>query len=330
MTVVTMPVSGEPVALADKSSLSCKSSVTDTRVDFSRFRPLKAKVDCIVFACRLADFEKDRLMEIDASIKDGTLTVPTDRNKWGERKRPYLTVHDPSPRDLQYLVERFWDQQIIKIEFAVDAHLPSGSNDLYLLKQLKGQLRHCLFPQAHSRLPKAKRKYFAIGVGKKTVRHDAVGTPLPDTQIIWEQTSVDDKLALYIKEFDQKKSVGQPWVRMEARLEGSGLPIAGLGRVGMLSNFAPRLRTYLGPMFTVAGGFKSCDQRTTRRAASTDAWPASGAQWAAKRAVKLEADVDAKKHIGAALNDLRRSLMRLTPPSAVAHRYDEWIDEMTY
>lgn len=327
----SLPGSVESFGLStSKSVLLDKSSVNHARVDFSQFRPLKAKIDCIVFACWLADFKTDSLKKIEAGIRDGHLVVPTDRIKWGVRERPYLTVHDPSLRDLQYLVERFWDNQTIKIEFAVDARLPPGSNDLHLLEQLKGQLRHCLYPQAHDRIPKAKRKYFNLGI--KKYRDDGLGTTLPDGQIIWEQTSVDDKLALYIKTKDNFDVIGQPWVRMEARLEGSALTKAGLGRVGMLPHFAANLRTYLSPMFSVACGFKNVDELGKHPGVSSDPWSVWGAQWTGKGKIKakLKNDADAIKHIGAALGELRSSLMHLKPPTVVAHRYDEWIDDMTY
>jgi hypothetical protein len=52
-----------------------------------------------------------------------------------------MLLHDPNFRDLQFIVERFWNMQLIYIEFAVDARLPSGSNDMYLLKVLKAHHR---------------------------------------------------------------------------------------------------------------------------------------------------------------------------------------------
>ena len=218
--------------------------------------------------------------------------------------------------------------QILKIEFAVNAKLPPGSNDLHLLEQLKGQLRHCFFPQAHGRIPKARRKYFNRRLEK--YRADGLGTPLPDTQVIFEQTSFGDQLALYIKEEDQGKKVEQPWVRMEARLQACVPSKGDLERVGMLPHFAPQLRAYISSMFTVANGFKNADELVKRPGAPRDPWSAWGAQWEAKGAARLRKDAEANKHIGAALNELRSSLMRLKPPTAVAHRYKDWIEEMTY
>ncbi|MEO8408422.1 MAG: hypothetical protein ABI476_08340, partial [Oxalobacteraceae bacterium] len=60
-----------------------------------------------------------------------------------------VTIHDPTVDDLQYLLDHYPTAHIGYIEIAVDAYLPQGSNDLYLLRQLKEQIRHCLAPQQH-------------------------------------------------------------------------------------------------------------------------------------------------------------------------------------
>jgi hypothetical protein len=303
-----------------------KSVLNHAQVDFKPFLPLKAKIDCIVYTCKESDRRKGQVKLIQEKMKGGHVVTTHARKYWYVRGRHWLAVHDPSSRDLQYLVERFWDMKILYIEFAVDAHLPPGSNDLYLLEYLKAQLRHCLYPQDYAHLSKAKRKYFNLGL--KRYRTDGLGTPLPEAQIIWEQPDVYDQLGLYIKTKDQKKPVGQPWVRMEARLEFNGLHKAGLGRVGMLPHFAENLRTYLAPMFLVACGFKNADDLVKLRGVSSDPWKKWGAQWNANGVPRLEPDTDAKMRIGDALNELRRSLKRLTPPLAVAHRYGDWVEEI--
>jgi len=38
-----------------------KSSVSHSRVDFGPFNPLKAKIDCIVIACKKSDLGKEEL-----------------------------------------------------------------------------------------------------------------------------------------------------------------------------------------------------------------------------------------------------------------------------
>lgn len=328
----------EPVATSVyKSALLRKSPVNHARVDFSPFLPLRSKVDCIVITCKPSDREKDEWKLIKSSIKDGQVRTTRARKYWYIRGRDWFAVHDPSPRDLQYLVERFWNSRVMYMEFAVDAHLPPGSNDRHLLYELKGQLRHCLYPQAHARLTRAKRRHFdeTVNLPKGRFRDDGLDTPLPVGSIIWEHSGANDQLGLYIKTKDNIKSkddydvVPEPWVRMEARLEDNGPKMAGLGRVGMLPHFAANLRTYLNPMFSVASGFKNADELVKRRGMSRDPWTKWGAQWTDGGKAVLKYDTDAQKQIGGALNELRRSLMRLKPPSAVAHRYDDWIKEMT-
>jgi hypothetical protein len=308
-------------------ALTGKSPVNHTHVDFSPFLPLKAKIDCITFSCNEADLQNDEVKRIAENVRDGTLKVATDRKSWAGYGHPWMAVHDPSLYDLQYLVERFWNSKILRIEFAVDARLPPGSNDLHLLEVLKGQLRHCLYPQAHDQLPRARRKYYDLTL--KQYRADGLGTPLPGTQIIWESPSIHHQLAAYIKTTDEYIAIKQPWVRIEARLTGSGPARAGLDRVGSLPHFAANLRGYLAPMFWVASGFKNAGELAALRGTPGDPWSKWGAQWDAKGKARLAPDADANRFIGDSFNEMRSSLMRLKPPTAVAHRYEQWIDEVS-
>jgi hypothetical protein len=258
------------------------------------------------------------------------LEIPKDRRTWGGRGGPWLAVHDPSFRDLQFIVEKFWDSRLMYIEFAVDAKLPPGSNDLYLLEVLKAQLRHSLFPQRHARLPRARRKYFQIST--RRYKADGLGTSMKqDGQIIWEQLAFSDKLGLYVKEGDNGNSVSQPWVRMETRLETSACSAAGLHRVGMFPHFAGDIRTYLAPIFFIADGFKNDGAfRKMPGIPANGPWSAWGAQWTADGIARLNQDAEANRCVGEALNELRFSLMRLKPPSAVSHCYADWIRENTF
>lgn len=298
-----------------------------SQVDFKPFKRLKAKIDAITFTCRDHDTKPARILSLRSQIKDGRLCIPSNRYGKSHYGEPCLAIHDPSLRDLKVLVETFWNSKIVRIEFAIDAKLPNGSNDLWRLEELKGQLRHCLFPQRHQRLRKAFRKRFVLHAGR--YRKDGIGTPPPATQIIWESQNNSDQIALYIKTIDAGESVGQPWVRMEARLLDSGPAKAGLARMGMLPNFAKNLRNYLAPMFWIGGGYKN-DEALVGRGIPTDPWSRWGAQWTGQGQVKLQPDRDANILIGTALNELRDSLVRIPVPMAVAHCYEEWIDELTY
>lgn len=301
-----------------------QSPVNISRIDFSHFLPLKAKIDSITFSCKLDDLNPASLNEIKSKFKGCRLEIPTDRRKWGGRMVPWLAIHDPGLRDLRYLVERFWNSRILYIEFAVDAHLPHGSNELFRLDILKAQLRHCLCPQNHLRLRNATRKYFSIPLNK--YKRDGLDTTLPATQIIWEDGFVDDQFALYIKVQDNDQIIAQPWVRMEMRLEGSGCSQAGLSRVGMLPHFAKDLRRKLAPMFATGCGFKNASSLAGRGVPS-DPWSIWGSQWGADGKAIVRPDVEANRLIGEALNELRSSLITLKPPSEVAGQYEEWVDE---
>ena len=321
-----MPSEASPSIVPSSITLPKKDN-DHTKVDFKPFKRLKAKIDAITFTCHDHDTRPGRIMSLRQQVKDGTLCIPSSRYGKSRYGQPCLAIHDPSLRDLKVLVETFWKSKIMRIEFAIDAKLPDGSNDLWRFEELKGQLRHCLFPQRHQRLRKALRKRFVMS--PRGYRKDGIGTPMADTQIIWESPDNSDQMALYVKTIDDGQSVGQPWLRMEARLQDAGPSKAGLDRMGMLPHFAKNLRGYLAPMFWIAAGYKN-DDTLAGRGIPADPWQHWGAQWTAKGRTKLEPDCEANILIGTALNELRDSLGRIPIPMAVAHRYEEWIDELTY
>ena len=299
-----------------------------TKVDFSRFLTLTAKIDRLDFYCREAELAPGKFEALKAQIKDGLLVRPQGR-RWGHPGAAWLSINDPSPRDLQFLTERFHDSRVFHLEVAVDAKLQPGANDLSPLHELKSQLRHSMYPQQHSRLPNARRKHYDIAA--KRYRDDGLGTPCPNGQIIWEASGVDDKMALYIKEKDRERYVGQPWLRMEARLIGGGCAAAGIHLLGMFPNFVPNLRTHVADMFFVADGFKNEAAIAVGRGVPKNPWFRWGSQWKPKVGVAiLHPDRIANAMIGSALNNLRTKLKVIKPPTAVSHRYKDWIDENTF
>ena len=297
------------------------------QVDLSPFQSVTAKIDRIDFRVRDSDMTAASLKELRRNIKGGTLVPPRGRRK-ELAGGPVLAIHDPSIHDLYFLTNRFYDAKVVHFEVAVDFKLPDGANDLSPLKILKAQLRHAMHPQNHVRLKTAKRKYFNLE--RKRYRDDGLGTSLPDGQIIWETPDYGDQMSLYIKQGDGQLSIAQPWVRMEARLKDSGPHVAGIGRLGMLADFAPRIRKHFADMFFVADGFKNLKEVAVGRGIPKDPWTRWGAQWTAGGRARLNPDNKVNRRIGLALNDLRTSLKRLKPPTAVAHRYDAWIDDHTY
>jgi hypothetical protein len=303
-----------------------KTTVALDRVDLTDFRRPIAKIDCITISCKEEDRQGKSLKDIRSKITCGTLEIPRIFRNHGERGCPQLAFHDPSTSDLQFLIERFPESRVLYIEFAVDFRLPDGDNDLNRLKVLKAQLRHCLLPQKHKRLKQGRRKAYSIG--KKRYLQDGVQAKCPDTQILFEAQAFGDRIALYVKETNNGTKPNQPWVRIEARLEGSGPGAAGLRLVGMLPHFAENLRKYLSPMMHVGCGYKNSVKLSKIRGYRKDAWTAWGAQWQPGWGL-VAPDVPTKEVIGYALNDLRGKLKKLHPPTAFAHRYAAWVDENT-
>jgi hypothetical protein len=304
-----------------------------TKVDFSPFLALKAKIDRIDFRGRGNSTEMTpKVVRMHQAKLSGRFVKPKAELESDVRGRG-MAIHDPTLGDLQYLMNLFYDAQILRFELAVDARLPPGSNELWRLQVLKAQLRHCLYPQQHKTLEQARRKSWDDTKGKNgNFRNDGLKplTPHNMGQIIWEAPGWD-KLALYVKDFDQGNRVERSCVRMEARLFTQGLQRAGLQRLGMLRHFAPKLRADFSDMFFIASGFKNNDEIAVGRGIPKDPWSPWGAQWKFKHFdAKLRPDSAANVLVGAALGNLRTELSRLKPPAPVAHRYADWVEENTY
>lgn len=302
------------------------AGLSRTHVDFIPFLRPRAKIDVIKFACQESDLEAKSLAQIDKSITDGRVEVPGRRSFEQVNARPWLAVHDPSLADLQFIVERFWSSRVMYIEVAIDLRLPEEANNLEYLDILKEQVRHCLFPQRHVRLKDAVRKRYCEP--RRRFLADGMGTPLPDTQVLWEAPNQCDRVGLYIKTLDNRKPVATPHVRIEARLEATGPGVAGLHRVGMLPHWAKSLRKYLSKMFWIADGFKD-PSALAGRGVPRNVWDKWGAQAALGRDAALVPNAEANRLVGEALKELGASLSRLQPPSVVRNRYDEWIDSVT-
>lgn len=187
--------------------------------------------------------------------------------------------------DLCYLTTHFPDQTILRFEIAVDAYLPEGSNDLYLLRQLKEQMRHCLAPQIHSDIrkfyptvPPLKRKYF--GLERNLFLTDTTKSQAPLTTIIWE-TDIGQRVSLYIKTRDSGRDVPRYFLRIEVMMNQGACDDAGLRTLSDLPVFAKMLRKHAAPAFHVVSGFKRNDSDGSK-------WRAKGAIW----------DLDGSKGLG--------------------------------
>src|SRR5450830_29578 len=279
---------------------SVNSSADLTKVDLTPFLPMRAKIDCITiswpFGSSLTELEQ--LEEIKARMA-GRVALPRDH-----LGSSFITIHDPELDDFRYLIKHFPKSHINHLEVAVDAHLPDGSNDTYLLRQLKEQLRHCIAPQVHDQFKCVERRYFDLM--KKRWVSDASVHSAPLTTVDYIDRKSGHRLKIYIKSKDRGRPVSQCFVRTELTLAGAGPSRAYVDCVEDLPAFAKRLRKYCASAFKVGEGFKRGDPGGKR-------WTKSGAAWAINpsKGMVVQPDPLVNRAFGDALSDLGRSMMRL-------------------
>lgn len=288
-------------ALFEKSLAEQLASLTPpvdlTRVNLTPFLRLHAKVDCISISWPRR-IKAEELEEM-ATLMPGRLELPRDNHG-----SSFITIHDPTLDDLRYLIAHFPKSHIDHFEVAVDAHLPPGSNDIYLLRQLKEQLRHCIAPQAHDHFKSAERRYFDLERVRWT--RDATAQEAPLTTVEYIDRKSGCRLKIYIKSKDHRRPVKQRYLRTELTLSGAAPSWAGMDLMEDLPKFAKRLRKYCASAFTVGRGFKRGDPGGER-------WKKSGATWAINpsKGLAVQPDACVNRAFGDALSDLGRSLMRL-------------------
>ena len=215
-----------------------------------------------------------------------------------------VTLHDPSVNDLQYLQEHYPDARVTYIEIAVDAFLPDGSNDLYLLRQLKEQIRHCIAPQEHKNFTRAERKFWNIPENRRSL--DAASHAAPLTTVTYEARNNGLSLKLYLKTIDQGKPVPVYCLRAEFALKTTAPAWAGLSNVADLPAFTKNLRKHCSKAFCIGRGFKESDTDGHK-------WKQFGASWdlQKRKGLRIRTDGVANRKFGDALNNLSRSLKRL-------------------
>lgn len=294
------------------SSIGYEGEVTTTtsfeQVDLNGFELPKAKIDCLTFDFPLRDGVHDLIVKYQSQLTTGRLQYPKDVRDILTCRRMWLTIHDPSIKDLQRLINYFSMARITYIEFAVDFHLPDDCWETDRVWMLARQFRHCLFPQMDQRFTKARRKYY--NTAEERYRNDGLGTEYKETQILYEDFGRGERLALYVKELDNNHRVNKPWVRIEAKFEGAALTRLGLEDVPDLVTFADVSRKQLSQAFWVAKGF---NEKSLPRGYGfpLNPWPLYGAQYAVKNKCTLVPDSIANQAIGKAFCRLRESLMRL-------------------
>lgn len=257
----------------------------------------------------------------------GRIELPKGRNK------DWITLHDPVAADLQWLLDNHPQAKIQSIEVAIDFTLRDGSNNPEQLAELHGWLKTRLFPQRHSNMALVgKRKYYDARSGR--VMLDTLNTKSGNETVYWTNPKAYEQVRLYIKSQDNRQSIDQHTVRLEATLFGGGCQNAGLYRVAELPQFADQMRRHLSKFLYVAAGIKPKLKRvrtnTPERAARATrealkehsrvdmAWRQKGAAWAAKHGYATTPDVVTNRVIGNALKGLRDALIGLELTQKVA------------
>lgn len=266
-----------------------------TRVDLSPFPRIRAKIDCLTIS-QGKGISGAEIKELNHALT-GKVARPNDRPRTA-------TIHDPTQDDLKYLIQEYPTARVDYLELAVDAFLPQGSNDVYLLRRLKEQLRHCIAPQKHERFTAAKRVYWNPAKNRRS--HDGSSRPAPLTTVTYLSIQNGLSLKIYLKSIDQDETVHEYCLRTEFALTSAAVEWAGLDSVADLPEFGNRLRTYVSKGFFVGSGFKEdgVDQKK---------WRKYGASWTLSdpKGLSIQADAQANRRFGDALNEVSRALQRL-------------------
>jgi len=274
-----------------------------TRVDLTPFQPLKQKIDCITISWPSSITPSQ--MKATADTIGERLKLSRDWRKGGSIAAGcFITVQDPTINDLRFLIDNFPASRVTHLEIAIDAHLPTGSNELYLLRQLKEQIRHCIAPHTHPDAGQLKRKYFDLGC--KRFLPDRPSHPAPLTTVIYEDKIAGHRLSIYLKTKDNGKPVPTPFLRTELRLDAGACEQAGMPTLGHFPNFVEILRSYCSTSFQIGCGFKYKDIDNIK-------WKKYGAAWVIKhpKGLRIKPDAGVNRAFGAALNELSRSLKRV-------------------
>lgn len=245
--------------------------------------------------------------------------------KWRSSNDDWLTLHDPTLQDLQFLLDEHHDTEILSLEIASDFTLKDGSNDRARLVELHSWLKVCLFPQRHKRMQTGRRKFYEES--DNSIGPDALKASSSDTSFYWADWTGREQVRLYIKEIDNKKPIAQHCVRLEVTLSRGGCQHAKVSRIGMLPGFIKGMRPYLSPFLNVAKGIKPEIKRTrsknptkalkaasnaTKEQARVDRhWKCYGAAWAARHGYRIIPDAQTNRLIGNGLGRLQHSLGKL-------------------
>jgi hypothetical protein len=254
---------------------------------------------------------------------------PKTWGRWGKHACAWVTVHDPSYASLQYLIDAHPDAEILDFEIAVDLRLRCGTNDQVKLEQAHQWLRHSLLPQKHTEMRRvSRRKVYDRQDGK--IKPDNSRQIFSHGTVYWQNPTGYQQIRCYTKTLDNGKPIARHSVRVETTLNRGGCQLAGVSHLRAIPSFADGMRRYLSPFFHVAAGIKVNAKRVrsedkvkmlcnakktlTEQAKAQRRWQRFGALSAVRSGCRTISDRDANRLIGAALNELRREILKLKLP----------------
>lgn len=148
--------------------------------------------------------------------------TPAAWNPYNDFENDWVTIHDPAPATLAYLVEGCPSVEIRELEVALDYFLADGTNDRQRLERLHAHIAHSLAPG------RFVRSYFDPSKGRKgKYVRDRLQSKNCGKTVIWEGRygGFRVKIKVYIKVQDNGTPIDRHSVRLEITL-GQGATAA--------------------------------------------------------------------------------------------------------
>lgn len=178
-----------------------------------------------------------------------------------------LTVHDPSQRDIEALIEVFPSTIIDELEIYVDIRPAKSLTGELLFKALETFKAECVAKGHLPRFLSPKNSGFRGAYDptlKKTVPYN-LRVPKADQQLLNGHRNDSEQAKAYLKRRDQRKELPQTQhrIRLEARMNMLGVDLHSLVTVEDLIGF--KFRKELMPYFTHVSGSRTKKARKSRR-----------------------------------------------------------------
>jgi hypothetical protein len=298
---------------------------------FLHFDTPKASIDFITIQLPNTIKEPHQARRLQDRIS-GHISCP---NRWRDNRDDWITIHDPTQSDLQWLLDHYPETRIRCLEVSVDFHLADKSNDPELLHLAHTWLTMRLFPERHPSMERvAKRRYYDLR--KNQIIHSGMRPKNDIGSVYWTNPRCQEQVRLYVKKQDKFRQVSQHSVRLEVTLFEGGCQNIDLHRLAELPQFADVLRKYLSRFLFVASGIKPklkrMDRATTNskreqlqrlndreQARVARNWERYGAIWCSKHDYSPIPDTESNRKIGIALKRLRKRLQSLKLTQKVAN-----------